>query len=219
MNINYKFSTMRITHISDSHSNHDKVIIEKTDILIHSGDITYFSKKGMQEVVNFLDWFYKQDAKYKIFIGGNHDIDLEKEEAFFRSVMPPGVIYLNDESVDIEGIKIWGSPYTPRFYDWAFNVDRGEAIQKHWDKIPEGTNIVVTHGPPMGVLDNDIGCRDLLNTIYKIKPDVCLFGHCHVGYGHEVRDVNGKRMDFYNSALVGDNYKIKNKPHDFELVV
>lgn len=210
---------VKICAISDSHSKHDSVIIPHCDILMHAGDITFFSKKGPQEVVDFLDWFYRQPAKYKIFCAGNHDLDLENDEALFRSIMPPGVIYLNDELVEIEGIKIWGSPITPTFYNWAFNRDRGAKIKKHWSKIPEGIDILLTHGPAYGHLDlvgtESVGCVDLLEVINKIKPSIHIFGHIH-RHSHKTIEIDGKKMDFYNAAVVNSKYEIIHKPHVFD---
>lgn len=212
---------MKIVAISDTHNKHDDLIIPNCDILLHSGDITFFSKKGTQEVVDFLNWFHSQPAKHKIFIAGNHDVLLEKEEAFFRKIMPPSVIYLNDEMVTIEGINIWGSPITPWFHDWAFNRKRGEDIKKHWDLIPDNVDLLLTHGPAYGILDDSangrLGCQDLLSAIKRIQPSVHIFGHQHAK-GHVSIEMNGKNIEFYNSAMVDNSYKIITYPHVFEFV-
>lgn len=209
----------KIIAISDTHGRHDDLILPPADIILHSGDITFFSKKGPQEVVDFLAWFHVQPAKYKIFCAGNHDLDLEKNEALFRSIMPPDVIYLNDELVEIEGIKIWGSPITPWFHDWAFNRYRGIPIKKHWSKIPEGIDILLTHGPAYGYLDlvgtQSVGCVDLLEVVKKIKPSIHIFGHIH-RHSHKSVELEGKKIDFYNAAVVNSKYEIIHKPHVFD---
>ncbi len=210
---------MKIVAISDTHSNHNDLILPECDLLLHSGDITYFSKKGMQEVVDFLTWFHNQPAKNKVFIAGNHDILFEKEESFFRTVIPPGITYLNDEMVTIEGVNIWGSPYTPWFHDWAFNRRRGAEIKKHWDLIPDNTDILLTHGPAYGILDmsanGNVGCQDLLSAINRVMPRIHCFGHIHQK-AHKSVEINGKIIEFYNAAMVDGSYKIKKTPHVFE---
>lgn len=208
---------MKIVAISDTHSQHNNLQIPPCDILIHSGDITYFSKKGHQEVIDFLTWFARQPAKHKIFCGGNHDILLEKEEKFFKSVMPPGVTYLNDSEITVEGIRIWGSPITPWFYDWAWNRQRGIDIQKHWNKIPEGIDILFTHGPPKGIMDytngQNVGCDNLLEALKRIQPKIHIFGHIHVTYGVKSVKIEENEIAFFNAAMVNSGYKIVNKPH------
>ncbi len=207
---------MKIILLSDTHNRHQELTLPPADIILHAGDITYFSKKGVKEVSDFIGWFANQDAKYKIFIGGNHDLFLEREEKFFRSILPEGVFYLNDESITIEGIKIWGSPVTPWFHSWAFNRLRGPDIKKHWDKIPDDVDILLTHGPAAGILDSvggeSVGCVDLLQAIYRTKPSIHCFGHIHK-HSQIPMEINKKTIQFYNAAMVDSTYKIKNQPH------
>lgn len=211
---------MKIITLSDTHGRHEDLILPEADLILHSGDITYFSHNGMQRVADFMDWFQRQPAKHKIFIAGNHDLHLEKEEKFFRTVIPPGIIYLNDEMVTVDGVSIWGSPITPWFHDWAFNRRRGHEIQKHWDLIPSGIDILLTHGPAYGILDKsgseNIGCKDLLKTIERVKPLIHCFGHTHVDPG--IKKI--KETFFINSAVVNHKYLIVRKPIivDFDLI-
>jgi len=202
---------LKICAISDTHSKHDKIIIPECDILIHAGDFTYFSRGGDQEIINFFNWFYQQPAKHKIFIAGNHEVLFESKEKFFKELMPPGVIYLNDSMAEIEGLKIWGSPITPYFHGWAYNRQRGSAIKKHWDLIPENIDILVTHGPAYGYFDevgqDHQGCEELLFALQRVRPKAHLFGHFH-RQGKSV--VNG--ISFYNCAMVNNKYEIINKP-------
>ena len=149
---------MKIVAISDTHSKHysllDKDLITddlENTILIHAGDI---STRGYRsQTIDFLNWFSKQPHKYKVFIAGNHDFDFEDNADTINEIIPEGVIYLNDSLVEIEGIKIWGSPITPYFYNWAFNRFRGDNIKTYWDKIPNDIDILITHGPPYMILD------------------------------------------------------------------
>jgi Icc-related predicted phosphoesterase len=125
-----------------------------------------------------------------------------------------GVVYLLDKMVEIDGIKIYGSPWQPRFYDWAFNVNRGEAIAKKWELIPENLDILVTHGPPYGMLDDTIngmrvGCEELYKKVVQVKPKYHIFGHIHFGYGMRVME----DTTYINAASLGENYQYtKNRP-------
>src|SRR5947209_6179907 len=104
-------------------------------MLLHAGDITYRGDK--EETDDFLKWFSRQNYRYKIFIAGNHDFFFEKAKPeVLKKLIPENVIYLKDSGVSVEGIKIWGSPVTPWFFNWAFNEHRGEEIRRHWDLIP-----------------------------------------------------------------------------------
>ena len=100
--------------------------------------------------------------------------------------------YLYNRAVTIEGITFYGSPHTPRFFDWAFMYDPPDS-KKIWEKIPHETNVLITHGPPYGVLDQcpnqqgvmeSVGCPELLAAVQN-RPAIQLhlFGHIHEGYG------------------------------------
>ncbi|MCU0866457.1 MAG: metallophosphoesterase, partial [Planctomycetes bacterium] len=96
--------------------------------------------------------------------------------------------YLEDSEVTVDGVRIWGSPWQPWFYDWAFNLERGPAIAAKWDRIPAGIDVLVTHGPPAGILDRTdqgdaVGCADLLAAVRRVRPKLHVFGHIHEAYG------------------------------------
>jgi Icc-related predicted phosphoesterase len=127
-------------------------------------------------------------------------------------------IYLENSAVELFGYKIWGSPITPTFYNWAFNADRGEEIKKYRDLIPEGTDILITHGQPYGILDKTFGklsvwCQDLLNAVIKIKPKYHIFGHIHESNGR----VKLYETEFINAPICNLSYKHYNKFYTFEL--
>jgi Icc-related predicted phosphoesterase len=208
---------MKFVTISDTHFKHSSLVLPKGDILIHAGDIT--RKGDKSEVVDFLNWFEKQDFEYKIFIAGNHDFLFEKEtKANIKKLIPKSVTYLNDSAATINGLKIWGSPITPYFFNWAFNRHRGNAIKKHWDLIPIDTDILITHGPIFGVLDKtidgqNVGCKDLENKIFELKPKVHICGHIHEAYGK----VDKYGIQFINASVLDHHYNLVNKPIEFEL--
>jgi Icc-related predicted phosphoesterase len=207
---------MRFVALSDTHGKHN-FDLPPGDVLLHAGDV---SSRGLKsEIQRFLDWFSSLDYTYKIFIAGNHDFFFEeapKEE--IDAMIPDNLIYLNDSGVEIEGIKIWGSPIQPWFHDWAFNRKRGPEIQKHWDLIPADSDIVITHGPAFGIHDRlvsgmPVGCEDLLPTLQRIAPKVHLCGHIHEAYGE--RQV-GETL-FLNASILNVRYEIANAPIEFEL--
>jgi Icc-related predicted phosphoesterase len=229
---------MTITTISDTHTLHYTARLEGGDILIFAGDMSHTGKH--KEVGDFIEWLIRQATRYKhvIFISGNHDKCFDPEiggEYMFDSdemkvkplwlrllltSLPKNVHYLENESVEIEGLKIWGSPITPTYgYNWAFNVDRGEDIAKVWKEIPMDTDIVVTHGPAAYKLDHVprnmeyTGCEDLRYVIDEIKPKLHICGHIHEGYGIDYNE----NTVFVNASYITYNYRPINKPQVIEL--
>ena len=205
----------KIICISDTHGKHEQLNYDlpEGDMIIHAGDVSNLGK--IYEINEFTQWFSKLPYKYKIFIAGNHDFGFEaiRHSNEIGISIPHGVIYLQDEMVEIEGIKIYGSPWQPEFYDWAFNLPRGEKIAEKWNMIPENLDILVTHGPPHGILDDTIqgmrvGCEDLYKRVMEVKPKYHIFGHIHYGYGMKITD----ETIFLNAASLGERYEYRNKP-------
>lgn len=221
---------MKICLTSDTHGLHDRVKIPPSDILIHAGDCT--NDIGQASLREFLIWLNRQPAEHIVLIAGNHDGAFEKWPTMAQAMVKqiaPKVTYLQDSGCEIEGITIWGSPVQPSFCDWHFNRERGEAIRKHWDMIPSDTDILVTHGPAYGLLDvsgfkgmpgeqdGRCGCRDLKESIYRIKPSLHVFGHIHHSYGHMtlVHD-DGCRTTEVNASSCNERYQPVNKPIIFD---
>jgi hypothetical protein len=120
----------------------------------------------------------------------NHDRSIDSKAT---KALLTNCTYLEDSGVVVEGYWIWGSPWSPRFFDWGFNADRGQQIEQYWNLIPPDTEVLITHGPPKDILDNCMdgfhaGCEVLAAKINQIKPLVHLFGHIHEAYGYEFRD-------------------------------
>lgn len=170
-------------------------------------------------VLDFLAWFSEQPYTHKIFIAGNHDFYFESKSTIeIDKIIPNNVIYLNDSGCKIEGYNFWGSPITPEFYNWAFNRNRGADIRKHWNLIPEKTDVLITHGPPFGILDSTIsgmqvGCENLLKTIDAIQPKVHVFGHIHEDYGLKERQYT----TFINASSLDEDYQVKNKAIEIDI--
>jgi len=180
---------MKVICISDTHGLHQRLAVPEGDILIHAGDVSQSGKKS--EIRNFLSWFARQPHPYKIFIGGNHDFLMEKSPRTFKKLIPSNCIYLENTAVNINGLRIWGSPITPYFFDWAFNRCRGKDIARYWDQIPDQLDILITHGPPYGVLDithdrRKVGCRALQSKILETAPQYHIFGHIHEASGTQM---------------------------------
>ncbi|QNM86710.1 metallophosphatase domain-containing protein [Polaribacter pectinis] len=201
---------MKIVLISDTHGNHN-FIIPEGDILIHAGDVSLRGTK--KEIDSFIDWFQKQPHKHKIFIAGNHDFYFEEALKNNIKINDTNLNYLNDSGCEIEGIKFWGSPIQPTFFNWAFNRERGEEIKKYWDLIPNDTDVLITHGPPHKILDltkngEYVGCEELKKKVLEIKPKLHVFGHIHEAYGKTVRN----KTTFVNASLLDDKYRNVNAP-------
>jgi Icc-related predicted phosphoesterase len=209
---------MKITAISDTHSLHHQLNLPGGDMLTHAGDVC--NRGTQQEAINFMEWIEKQPYTYKVFIAGNHDFFFENfTQQEIQDKLPKGVFFLNDSGIEIEGIKIWGSPITPTFCNLAFNRNRGKEIAIHWDKIPLETDILITHGPPYGILDKTfnglhVGCEELAQKVIDIKPKFHIFGHIHEAHG-STKENNTK---YINAASVDIAYEIREVPYwDFEI--
>jgi predicted phosphodiesterase len=210
---------MKITCISDTHNQHLHIPpdwLEGGDVLVHAGDVS--GRGTLKEIEAFLEWFNEQPYTHKIFIAGNHDFWFEKTTGFVVNEMLqekyPNVKYLNDSGVEIDGVKFWGSPVQPWFYDWAFNRV-GTDICEHWDMIPLDTDVLITHGPMKGFLDMTLrgvstGCPYLLEKsaeMTNLKLFVC--GHIHEAYGKFEFPDGGV---FVNASTLNFNYNVQNKP-------
>ena len=179
---------MKIWHISDTHCKHEELKIpHEVDAVVHSGDFSNSRNIDINynETMSFLDWFSALNIQYKILVPGNHDVSIFHKRILPEQI-PSGIIYLENQEAIIDGVKFYGAPQTPTFgKDWAWNVDRAK-IHKYWDLIPDDTDIIITHGPPMGILDLTMhmeleraGCKNLLKRIGQIRPQLHLFGHIH----------------------------------------
>jgi Icc-related predicted phosphoesterase len=217
---------MKITFISDTHSKHNQVTssLPGGDVLIHAGDI---SNKGYRnEIQDFIKWFSTiENYTHKIFIAGNHDFGCQDEVLAVQELLRlnPGSEYLYDDLFLIgkdeddydDMVKVWGSPWQPEFYNWAFNLPRqGAELKTVWNMIPSDVDILVTHGPPHGHLDyvdyakQNVGCELLRDRIDLIKPKIHVFGHIHSSYGYKFDGTT----HFFNAAVLDERYNFTQKP-------
>ncbi len=215
---------MKIVCLSDTHNCNEQISVPDGDILIHSGDATIRGTES--EVEEFLTWFSKLPHKHKIFVAGNHDWLYENNNRFARLLTANfNIKYLQDSSTEIEGLKIYGSPWQPRFFDWAFNLMRGAELAEKWKLIPNDIDILITHGPPNGILDEvqrkyfveNTGCEELRKRVEEIaafgKLKLHVFGHIHCGYG--IREEF--RVKFVNASNCDESYEPTQMPIVIEL--
>jgi Icc-related predicted phosphoesterase len=206
---------MKIAAVSDLHGSYrDLPPMNAVDVVVVAGDFLA-SGKHVAELQDFASWVGGLRARHKVVVAGNHDLILEEmgREAA-ECMFPADVHYLQDTGVDLEGVRFYGSPWTPRFYDWAFmkpDVD----LQAIWNQVPVGLDVLVTHGPPLGSLDwvkraGGVGSKSLAEAIAtRCRPRVHLFGHIHEWGGYvQVRDGTA----YFNVATMDPYYCLRPSP-------
>ena len=215
---------MRITCISDTHNKHkyiDTRAFKGSDIVIHAGDFT--SNGNLEQTKSFLSWYSSLDIPHKILVAGNHD-SFACSSGFPSMIAQfPSVTYLYNSSVTINGLKIWGSPYSNTFGRWAFMAEDIE-LSDIWEQIPKDTNIVITHGPAYGIgdlVDNDyepdrdkhVGSKTLTAKLKSLKNlKLHVTGHIHESYSTYL----GK-WTTVNASICDANYTPFNQPISIHL--
>lgn len=205
-------SIKRIVCMSDLHGQWYDVQVPDGDLLIIAGDNTVHGNSG--EYRYFDRWLGKLPHRYKVVIAGNHDKKLYYMPAESAQRALSNCIYLYDREVELEGIRIYGSPWTPIFMKWYFMKDRGPDIRKKWDLIPDGIDILVTHGPPIGYGDFStykharMGCEELRAAVDRIRPKLHVFGHNHGGAG----EARNEHTLFVNASVLDEGYNPVHKP-------
>ena len=179
---------MRLVCISDTHGFHRQIDVPEANILIYAGDFST-PRATIKELDDFNNWLGCLPHRHKIVVAGNHDKLFEIQPELARALLS-AAIYLEQSAVMIEGLRFWGCPVTPVLPSMAFAVARGDAA-KFWDKIPAQTDVLITHGPPFGILDKEdiwrehMGCVQLNKAVQKVRPRLHVFGHVHGGRGRE----------------------------------
>jgi len=220
---------LKIVCISDTHGKHDELDLPEADLLLIAGDIS--STGTLNQLNDFNNWLGKQEHKFKemITIAGNHDysFDLNHNLGLIKNPnkksgqeMLYNSTYLQDEEFVFDNVSIYGSPWQPEFYNWAFNLQRnGEELKEKWNNIPKNTDIVITHGPAWGILDDvdgrrgqHLGCELLRERIDEILPKIHICGHIHSGHGYYY---NG-HTHFFNASVLNERYEYAYDPFVFE---
>jgi hypothetical protein len=220
---------MIITLISDTHTKHREISndLPGGNLLIHAGDLMN-SGRNAEDITDFCDWFDSlEQYDYKVFIAGNHDRMFENYPDRAMEIVNSykNIDYLQDDWVEVgddeKMVKIYGSPWQPEFYSWAFNLPKGgPGLMAKWEAIPKNTDILITHGPPQDHLDMSgppynephLGCALLREKVDEQPPKIHVFGHIHGGYGYKFH--NGTH--FFNASILNERYDYVNKPVTFD---
>ncbi len=202
--------SVRIVAMADTHGEHAALHLPEGDVLIHAGDLT--QRGTASELKAVADFLRAQPHPHKVVVAGNHDFLLQDSPAEARALFE-GLTYLEDAEATVAGLRVWGSPWQPWFHDWAFNLRRGRDIDAKWQLIPQGIDVLVTHGPPEGLGDRcwdgrRVGCADLLRHLHRVRPQVHLFGHIHEDRGQfqlgDCRVINCSTAEGAASVVVLD---------------
>lgn len=204
----------KIIAISDTHFKQEEVNIPDGDFLVHAGDISA-GKGSINQLQSFNEWLgtLPFDRNHIIITPGNHDFVFRDKHKLAMKIMSNARVLI-DKEVIVDGIKFYGSPWQPWFGNWCYNLPRGIALQEKWAMIPKDADVVITHGPPHGILDyapmsmEHCGCYDLLDRINEVKPKYHIFGHIHNGYGVE----KNNHTVFVNASICDEGYRAVNKP-------
>jgi len=232
---------LKVTLISDTHAKHSLLTTKKSirnsnapidlhggNLLIHAGDFMS-SGYGAHEAEQFFNWFDGIDVyDTKVFIAGNHDRIMQNDPEWAKGILTgyKTIDYLEDEEMgfydilDDRSINIYGTPWQPEFCNWAFNLPRnGKELKEKWDAIPTNTDILVTHGPAFGKLDDvvgrrgqHLGCELLAERIAVVKPKIHVCGHIHSGYGYYFDG----HTHYFNASILNEQYQYANSPFNFE---
>ncbi len=207
---------MKFVAISDTHGQHRGLQLPEGDVIIHSGDFCHYGSDDNMH--DFLKWYANLEFEHKILIGGNHDFFAAEQSERFEEMLPDGIDYLHDNGIEINGIKIWGSPYMPDLVKWAFGKKRGSAMKAHWDLIPKDVDILITHTPPHGILDRSrsgksLGCEELSKRLRALQVKVHIFGHIHASYGEKTIGTT----KYINASNINSSKGLVNAPITFEM--
>jgi len=236
-------SAVRFVCVSDTHGRHSELTskLPEGDVLLHGGDFTMNGE--LQEVVDFAEWLQSLPYAKKIVIAGNHDLSFDGSysgdrgevgvdrrsvrEAFDKvcggrcdGSAPSGVVYLEDQEYTWRGIRIYGTPWQPEFGYWAFNLPRGDPLLQKWRAVPEGIDVLIVHGPPLGRGDRcepnkkHVGCADLLSEVQgRIRPQFVVCGHVHEGASVSYDGTT----HYLNSCSLNEHYECVHAPLVFDL--
>lgn len=222
---------MRLALISDVHGQWAEFNYPEADVLIIAGDILHnysYNREAdagqqlfeLAKLNSFLGSL--TEYRWKIVVAGNHDFAFQKRNLEARALLH-NAIYLEDEGIVLDGVKFYGSPWQPHFYEWAYNFPpsskwggndfkAADAAKSCWSKIPDDTNVLITHGPPFDILDETVrgekvGCPFLAKRIGELKQlKLSCFGHIHSSFGmKKIGDTI-----FANVAGLHEDYKTKN---------
>jgi Icc-related predicted phosphoesterase len=213
---------LKIAAISDTHGRISRVTnFPEADLLIVAGDVCTSGKLTQlkQFVQDIRNWPYEKI----IFVAGNHDRclhDMRQEEARELLARDPRIIHLQDEALIIDGIKFYGSPWTPKWGRWAFMAPDHVLGDNVWSCIPDDVDVLITHGPAHEILDR-VGVRNpgsstLRWRIEQLEKIRChIFGHIHEGRGNDIVTSGKSVYTAWNVSMLDGNYE----PYDTEHLI
>lgn len=208
---------MRIVAISDTHAAHREIDLPRGDVLVHAGDVTW--RGELDVMADFNEWIgeAKRENGFReaILVAGNHDFSLETSDKPAKKVLT-NCRYLEDEGITVDGVRFYGSPWTPKFLSWAF-MKRDEKLEAVWARIPADTDVLITHGPPEGVLDlvprgEHAGSETLKARLATLAIPAHVFGHIHEGHG----TLTAGTTTFLNASICDEGYQPTNAPLVFD---
>lgn len=180
---------MKFCLLSDTHGSHNELDIPKVDYLIHAGDFTNVGND--KELIAFNSWVgeCKEKGLFKeiILVPGNHDLSLDVRPKVAKKFLTNVDHILIHEGLELDGLKIWGCPYVPIFYNWAFMRDEDD-LYWIYNQIPVGLDILICHGPPLGHCDANgrsyhCGSSSIREVLGYKQPKYVVCGHIHEGRG------------------------------------
>jgi Icc-related predicted phosphoesterase len=207
---------MRIVIISDTHCRHEELGLLRGDVLIHCGDSGNGFAAHATDVDRLDDWLGRQTFDRILCVGGNHDFELEKRS---KATAPSlrNAVYLQDHSIHYRGVHFYGAPWVPELVTWAYYLPANEICER-WNRIPAETDVLITHTPPLGILDRNrsgrsCGCPDLAERLADLRPRIHCFGHIHASAG----SIELGRTTYVNASMVDSQYHIARRPFEFDI--
>jgi len=207
---------LKLVIVSDTHGRHERLGVLSGDVLIHCGDFGVGEMDGEQSISELDSWFFRQNFRMILCIGGNHDFFAQELRSLAKPVFRHAKL-LQDDSATLDGVIFYGAPWVPELASWAHYLTT-DAIQRAWMKIPENVNVLITHTPPKGILDKnssgkECGCPHLRNRLEQLRPAVHCFGHIHASAG--TVEIGGTR--YVNASIVNSRYQVVCKPTVIQL--
>ncbi len=177
---------VRLVALADTHLGHQRLEVPEGDVLVHAGDLCGWGA-SLEELAEAARWLRALPHRHKVVVAGNHDWPFVRTPQKARALLGGSAVYLEDGGATVGGLRFWGSPWQPEFGDWAFNLPRGAPLAERWARIPEGVDVLVTHGPPHGLGDRAalfgppkrVGCEALAARVKAVRPLLHLWGHIH----------------------------------------
>jgi Icc-related predicted phosphoesterase len=195
---------------------HEELGVLRGDVLIHCGDSGFGFNGSNSEVDELDEWFGRQEFDRILYVGGNHDFAIENRVRMGDQVFR-NAVFLQDQSLHHGGIKFYGAPWVPELSQWAFYLPP-EEMRKRWELIPEDTDVLITHTPPLNILDHNrsgkaCGCPDLRKRITDLRLRFHCFGHVHASAG----TLNLIRTTYINASMVNSQYELVRRPHEINI--